>query len=111
MLRYEQQEILVRSTIFVLMLGVLAAAPPADAQTTGQLQVGARVRFVALEGKRTTGTPAGLTADSILLAGSGHAVVYGGGALGLLSGAIVGSMVKNERWVGASRLDTRTAQK
>ena len=166
-----------RSTIFVLMLGVLAAAPPADAQTTGQLQVGARVRLVALEGKRTTGTLAGFTADSILLAGSGHAValdrlskvqvsqgkrrlrgamiggaigvvvgavggglagsaiykrernncdnvvcvivtdphigtaagVYGGGALGLLSGAIVGSMVKNERWVDANGLTTRTS--
>ena len=101
-----------RLTILVLLLGVFAGSvTPLVAQTTGQLQVGARVRLVSLEGKRTTGTLAGFTADSVSLVSSAHAVAFDqlskvqvsggkrrlrgamiGGALGLVIGAVGGGL-------------------
>ena len=105
-------EIPVRLTILVLLFGgFVGSMSPLAAQTPGQLQVGARVRLVSLEGKRTTGTLAGFTADSVSLVSSAHAVAIDqlskvqvsggkrrlrgamiGGAVGLALGAVSGGL-------------------
>jgi hypothetical protein len=102
----------VRSVTLVLILsGFAGSVSPLVAQTNGQLQIGARVRLVSLEGRKTTGTLAGITADSMLLAGSGPAIArdrltrvqvsHGrrrlrgamiGGALGAVAGAVGGGL-------------------
>jgi hypothetical protein len=101
-----------RPTILVLLVGAFAGSvTPLTAQTTGQLQVGARVRLVSLEGKRTVGRLAGFTDDSVSLVSSAHAVAFDqlskvevsggkrrlrgamiGGALGLVIGAVSGGL-------------------
>ena len=101
-----------RSVTLVLILsGFAGSISPLIAQTNGQLQVGARVRLMSLDGTKTTGTLAGFTADSILLASSGPAIARDrlsrvqvsqgrrrlrgamiGGALGVVAGAVSGGV-------------------
>ena len=101
-----------RSIWLVLILGALAGtAAPLTAQMTGQLQVGARVRLLSLDGKRTTGIVAGLTSDSLALASPARAFGFDrvskiqisggkrrlrgamiGGALGMVAGAVGGGL-------------------
>ena len=99
-----------RAITLLVLLSVINASTIA-AQTPGQLQVGARVRLVSLDGKRTTGRLGSLTTDSIALLPSGNAValqrlsqlqVSGGkrrgrsaligGAIGLAVGAVGGAI-------------------
>jgi hypothetical protein len=112
-----RQEIRVRSsTLFVFIVSIIGIASPLSAQATGQLQVGARVRLVPVDGRSRTGVLATLSNDSISLVdgrGSGAAPSVAlnrlskvqisagkrrlrgamiGGALGFVVGAVAGGI-------------------